>query len=236
MRRDGRGDRRGRRQGHRARGRRVRRGQVQAAVARLRDAFGPVTIVVNNAGVTDYTPFEEITEELFRLRLQGQRPRPDHRDAGDPARHESGAVGPGSEHLLLQRADRRHQDGDLLLVEGRGHQADPTLAQELGPHGITVNTIPPGSVMGTIMADANISKANAERLAATTAGAPRRPPRGHRQRLRIPVQRGIELRDRSDHRRQRRPRRHLTASPGHTAMEVDSHVIKIPGWFRVPGA
>ncbi len=28
------------------------RGQVRAAVARLRDAFGPVTIVVNNADVT----------------------------------------------------------------------------------------------------------------------------------------------------------------------------------------
>ena len=42
-----------------------------------------------------------------------------------------------------------------------------TLAQgNLGPHGITVNTIPPGSVMGTIMADATISKENAELLAA----------------------------------------------------------------------
>jgi 2-hydroxycyclohexanecarboxyl-CoA dehydrogenase len=42
-----------------------------------------------------------------------------------------------------------------------------TLAQEFGPHGITVNTIPPGSIQGTIMADANISEANRERLAAT---------------------------------------------------------------------
>src|SRR5579871_4486081 len=40
-------------------------GQVQAAVAKLRGAFGPVTIVVNNAGVTDYTPFEQVTEEQF---------------------------------------------------------------------------------------------------------------------------------------------------------------------------
>src|ERR1700722_17476423 len=35
------------------------RGQVQATVAKLRASFGPVTIVVNNAGVTDSTPFEE---------------------------------------------------------------------------------------------------------------------------------------------------------------------------------
>ena len=30
-----------------------------------------------------------------------------------------------------------------------------TLAQELGPHGITVNNIPPGSVMGTLMSEAS---------------------------------------------------------------------------------
>jgi 2-hydroxycyclohexanecarboxyl-CoA dehydrogenase len=30
-----------------------------------------------------------------------------------------------------------------------------TLAQELGPHGITVNNIPPGSVMHTLMSEAS---------------------------------------------------------------------------------
>jgi 2-hydroxycyclohexanecarboxyl-CoA dehydrogenase len=30
-----------------------------------------------------------------------------------------------------------------------------SLAQELGPHGITVNNVPPGSVMHTIMSEAN---------------------------------------------------------------------------------
>ena len=30
-----------------------------------------------------------------------------------------------------------------------------SLAQALGPYGITVNNIPPGAVMGTIMAEAN---------------------------------------------------------------------------------
>ena len=33
-----------------------------------------------------------------------------------------------------------------------------SMAQELGPHGITVNNIPPGSVMGTIMSEANRDK------------------------------------------------------------------------------
>jgi 2-hydroxycyclohexanecarboxyl-CoA dehydrogenase len=33
-----------------------------------------------------------------------------------------------------------------------------SMAQELGPHGITVNNIPPGAVMGTIMSEANRDK------------------------------------------------------------------------------
>src|ERR1700759_4584877 len=43
------------------------RTQVKAAVAKLRAAFGPVTIVVNNAGVTDTTAFEDITEQQFHF-------------------------------------------------------------------------------------------------------------------------------------------------------------------------
>ena len=86
------------------------RGQVQAAVARLRDAFGPVTIVVNNAGVTDFTPFEEITEELFdfiyKVNVLGpiivtQETSPNTKRP----------VGPGSQHLLLQRPHGRQEDG-----------------------------------------------------------------------------------------------------------------------------
>src|SRR6516165_6097510 len=38
------------------------RAQVRAAVARLREALGPVTILVNNAGISVTTPFMEITD------------------------------------------------------------------------------------------------------------------------------------------------------------------------------
>jgi len=41
------------------------------------------------------------------------------------------------------------QHGALFLVQGRHHHAHPHMAQELGPLGITVNNIPPGSVMNT---------------------------------------------------------------------------------------
>ena len=42
-----------------------------------------------------------------------------------------------------------------------------TLAQELGPLGITVNNIPPGSVMNTVMSEANRPRFDMERLVRT---------------------------------------------------------------------
>src|SRR5579862_2436831 len=39
------------------------RSQVRDALSRLRDAFGPVTILVNNAGITGFKPFLELTDE-----------------------------------------------------------------------------------------------------------------------------------------------------------------------------
>src|SRR5262245_57818410 len=41
------------------------RAPVKAALAKVREALGPITILVNNAGVTDFTPFEELDEERW---------------------------------------------------------------------------------------------------------------------------------------------------------------------------
>jgi 2-hydroxycyclohexanecarboxyl-CoA dehydrogenase len=143
------------------------RGQVKAAVARLRETFGPVTIVVNNAGVTDFTPFEEITEDLFnfvyKVNVLGpiivtQETLADMKEAhwGRIVNISSSSAQTGAAKMATYSSSK----GAVITLTR-------TLAQELGPHGITVNTIPPGSITGTIMADANISAASAERLAAT---------------------------------------------------------------------
>jgi 2-hydroxycyclohexanecarboxyl-CoA dehydrogenase len=143
------------------------RGQVQTAVAKLRDAFGPVTIVVNNAGVTDFTPFEQITEDLFsfvyKVNVLGpiivtQEALPDMKASkwGRVVNISSSSAQTGAKNMATYSSSK----GAVITLTR-------TLAQELGPHGITVNTIPPGSITGTIMADANISKESAERLAAT---------------------------------------------------------------------
>jgi len=143
------------------------RAQVQAAVAKLRGAFGPVTIVVNNAGVTDFTPFEEATEDLFnfvyKVNVLGpiivtQETLADMKEAhwGRVVNISSSSAQTGSKGMAVYSSSK----GAVISLTR-------TLAQELGPHGITVNTIPPGSIRGTIMADANISDASAERLAAS---------------------------------------------------------------------
>jgi NAD(P)-dependent dehydrogenase (short-subunit alcohol dehydrogenase family) len=41
------------------------RAQVRAALAKLRSAFGPITVLVKNAGIAESLPFEEITDELW---------------------------------------------------------------------------------------------------------------------------------------------------------------------------
>jgi 2-hydroxycyclohexanecarboxyl-CoA dehydrogenase len=143
------------------------RAQVQAAVGKLRGAFGPVTIVVNNAGVTDFTPFEETTEDLFnfvyKVNVLGpiivtQETLADMKEAhwGRVVNISSSSAQTGSKGMAVYSSSK----GAVISLTR-------TLAQELGPDGITVNTIPPGSIRGTIMADANISDANADRLAAT---------------------------------------------------------------------
>jgi 2-hydroxycyclohexanecarboxyl-CoA dehydrogenase len=143
------------------------RAQVQAAVAKLREAFGPITIVVNNAGVTDFTPFEQITEDLFnfvyKINVLGpiivtQEVLADMKAAqwGRVVNISSSSAQTGSRGMATYSSSK----GAVISLTR-------TLAQELGPHGITVNNIPPGSVMGTIMSDANLSKANVEALEAS---------------------------------------------------------------------
>lgn len=134
------------------------RDQVFAAVAKLRDAFGPVTILVNNAGVTDFTPFEEITDTLwdfvYAVNVRGpmlctQAVLPDMKAAhwGRIVNISSSSAQTGAVNMIAYSSSK----GAVVTMTR-------SMAQEFGPLGITVNNIPPGSVMGTIMSEANREK------------------------------------------------------------------------------
>ncbi|WP_029432316.1 SDR family NAD(P)-dependent oxidoreductase [Blastococcus sp. URHD0036] len=135
-----------------------RRDQVQAAVATAREALGPVNVLVNNAGVTDFTPFEQTTDELwdsvYAVNVKGtfivtQEVLPDMKAAGwgRIVNISSSSAQTGTANMAAYSSSK----GAVITLTR-------SLAQELGPLGITVNNIPPGSVMGTIMADANSAR------------------------------------------------------------------------------
>ena len=132
-----------------------KREEVFAAVEKLRDAFGPVTILVNNAGVTDFTPFEEITDDLwdFVYAVNARGPMIlTQAVLGDMKAAHWGRI--------VNISSSSAQTGAINMVtysssKGAVVTMTRSMAQEFGPYGITVNNIPPGSVMGTIMSEAN---------------------------------------------------------------------------------
>ena len=136
------------------------RGQVEAALAKLREAFGPVTILVNNAGITGFIPFEELTDaqwdKMFEVNVKGtfivtQLALPDMKAAGwgrivniSSSSAQSGAV---------RMAHYSASKGAIIALT-------KTLAREFGPLGITCNNIPPRFVMNTVMSEQNIDESS----------------------------------------------------------------------------
>jgi 2-hydroxycyclohexanecarboxyl-CoA dehydrogenase len=131
------------------------RAEVTAAVAKLRAAFGPVTVVVNNAGISSFVPFEEIDDQMWdrmmEINLKGtfivtQVVLPDMKAAkwGRIVNISSSSAQSGTANMAHYSASK---GGVISLTR--------TLALELGPLGITVNNIPPASVAGTVMFEAS---------------------------------------------------------------------------------
>lgn len=134
------------------------RAQVKAAVAKLREACGPITMLVNNAGVTDFVPFEEITEArwevVYKINVLGQI------IVAQEVLGDMKAKGWGRIVNISSSSGQTGAVGMCTYSSSKGAVITLTrsMAQELGPLGITVNNIPPGSVMGTIMSEANRDK------------------------------------------------------------------------------
>jgi 2-hydroxycyclohexanecarboxyl-CoA dehydrogenase len=129
------------------------RGQVKAALDRLREAYGPVTILVNNAGITGVVPFEELTDEqwdrMMEVNLKGtfivtQIVLPDMKAAGwgRIVNISSSSAQSGASRMAHYSASK----GAIIALT-------KSLAVELGPLGITCNNIPPRFVMNTIMSE-----------------------------------------------------------------------------------
>lgn len=131
------------------------RGQVIAAVEALRAKLGPVTVLVNNAGIAGFVPFEQVTDELWdrtmAINLKGtfivtQVVLPDMKAAkwGRIINISSSSAQSGTQGMAAYSSSK---GGVISLTR--------TLALELSPLGITVNNVPPASISGTIMYEEN---------------------------------------------------------------------------------
>jgi 2-hydroxycyclohexanecarboxyl-CoA dehydrogenase len=131
------------------------RAQVQAALKKVRAELGPITILVNNAGIADFIDFEEIDDarwdKMFAINVRGvfivtQEVLPDMKAA--------------KWGRIVNISSSSAQTGTFVQVhysasKGAVVTMTRSLAEGLGQYGITVNNIPPGSVMGTIMSEEN---------------------------------------------------------------------------------
>lgn len=123
------------------------RAAVQAAVQQVRADLGPVLILVNNAGIEQFGRFAEISDELWdrvmAVNLRGpfictQVVLPDMLDAkwGRIVNISSSSAQGGQARMAAYVSSKAGLIGFTK-----------SLALELGPKGITVNTIPPGMVV-----------------------------------------------------------------------------------------
>lgn len=129
------------------------RSEVTKAVDELRERLGAVTIVVNNAGISSYTDFLELTDEQWdrtmAVNLKGtfivtQTVIPDMVAAqwGRIVNISSSSAQSGAPLM----ADYSASKGGVIALT-------KSLAQEFGRHNITCNNIPPRFVMNTIMSE-----------------------------------------------------------------------------------
>ena len=136
-------------------GRAIGLAQVTAAIEKLRAAFGPVTVVVNNAGISDFVPFEELTDDqwdqMLDINLKGafivtQVAFADMKEAkwGRIVNISSSSAQTGAKGMTHYSASK----GGMMAMTR-------TWAVELGPLGITANNIPPGSILNTKMSEEN---------------------------------------------------------------------------------
>ncbi len=146
------------------------RQQVDRAVAELRERLGPVTVLVNNAGIEEFTPFDEIDEaawhKVMAVNLTGtyyvtQAVLPDMLAAAWGRIVNLTALGAqiGAANMVHYTASK----GGVTAMTR-------SLAVELGSKGITVNAISPGFIL-TPMAqraiDGNLFPVPYEQIVAT---------------------------------------------------------------------
>jgi NAD(P)-dependent dehydrogenase (short-subunit alcohol dehydrogenase family) len=122
------------------------RAQVDAAVRRVESEMGPPLVLVNNAGVSGFKQFMDISDERWNRIMEVNLNGPFYcTQAVVPGMVEAGWG------RIVNISSSSAQSGQPYMVHYVTSKAGligftKALALELGPKGITVNTIPPGMI------------------------------------------------------------------------------------------
>jgi NAD(P)-dependent dehydrogenase (short-subunit alcohol dehydrogenase family) len=122
------------------------RAQVDAAVRQVETEMGPPLVLVNNAGVSGFKQFMDITDEKWNRIMEVNLNGPFYcTQAVVPGMVEAGWG------RIVNISSSSAQSGQPYMVHYVTSKAGligftKALALELGPKGITVNTIPPGMI------------------------------------------------------------------------------------------
>ncbi|MGA7804084.1 SDR family NAD(P)-dependent oxidoreductase [Bradyrhizobium sp.] len=120
---------------------------LRRAVAGVREAFGPITILINNAARDDRHAIEDVTPEFWDERIAvnlkhqffaAQAVAPDMRQAGGGA-----IVNMGSVSWVVGQGNMPCYTTAKSAVQGLTR----ALARDLGPNNIRVNSVLPGWIM-----------------------------------------------------------------------------------------
>jgi 2-hydroxycyclohexanecarboxyl-CoA dehydrogenase len=146
------------------------RGVIADILGKVRADLGPVLVLVNNAGITGFKPFLEITpeelERMYRINLMGpfyltQAALPDMLAAGwgRVINISSSSAQTGAKTMAHYSSSK----GGIVTLS-------KTLAQEFADKGITVNNIPPGFI------DTPMTRGSPIDVDATAAASPMKRP------------------------------------------------------------
>ena len=145
---------------------------VETALATLHDAVPPVGALINNAGITSPTPFLDVTGEewdrIFAVNVRGAY-NITHRVA-------PGLVERGFGRIVFLSSVSAERGGGVF--GGVAYSAAKAaqlgfaraLARELGPSGVTVNSVAPGLIGTDITGGALEGERKAQLLAGTPVG------------------------------------------------------------------
>lgn len=121
--------------------------EVAAALGQIRGAFGPITVLVNNAGIEEFTPFEAIDDAAWD-RIMDVNLKAVYRITQDVVRdmEEAGwgrIVNVTALGAQIGAANMVHYSASKGAITAMTR----SLAVELGRKGITVNAISPGFIL-----------------------------------------------------------------------------------------